>query len=412
MPQFSYVAKTKDSHTIKEVVVAPSQAELIVRLRQRGLFVVSVSEIKEKTKSPSVFSFSSQTKGKRNNIKLYDLTFFARNLSTTLYSGVTLLRSLEILSFQTESFKFEKILQEIGKAVKEGLSLSEAISKYPAVFSALWRGIVEVGEASGNLPFVLEKLASYLEMRMEFERKIKSALVYPSILLVAAVIAIGIFFTVILPKFSLLFKQFGVELPFLTKLLFQVTDFVTSNVVLIVMVMAVVVVALINYTRRPQTRRSWDRLKLHLPILGQLYFLASIERLTSTIYILLDSGLPVVYTLEVAARSVGNTLFEDSILQVKERVREGAPLSKELSRLQLFPLLISEMAKIGEETGTMPKVFHKIATHYQTELGTRVDRLVAAFEPIMIIVMGVIIGGLVVSLFLPLFRIASITKGL
>jgi len=412
MPQFSYVAKTKDARTIKEVVVAPSQAELVGRLRQRGLFVVSVSEVKEKTKSASAFSFSSRAKGKRNNIKLYDLTFFARNLSTTLYSGVTLLRSLEILSFQTESFKFEKILQEISKAVKEGLSLSEAISKYQAVFSPLWRGIVEVGEASGNLPFVLEKLASYLEMRMEFERKIKSALVYPSILLLAAVIAISVFFTVILPKFSMLFKQFGVELPLLTKLLFQVTDFITSHVLLIVVFITAIVVAFVNYTHRPQTRKSWDRLKLQLPIIGPLYFLASIERLTSTIYILLDSGLPVVYTLEVAARSVGNTLFEDSILQVKERVREGAPLSKELSRLQLFPLLISEMAKIGEETGTMPKVFHKIATHYQTELGTRVDRLVAAFEPIMIIVMGVVIGGLVVSLFLPLFRIASITKGL
>ncbi|MBN3039720.1 MAG: type II secretion system F family protein, partial [Candidatus Omnitrophica bacterium] len=161
----------------------------------------------------------------------------------------------------------------------------------------------------------------------------------------------------------------------------------------------------------PQTRRSWDRIKLQLPIVGQLFFLASLERLTSTIYILLDSGLPVVYTLEVSARSVGNTLFEDNILLVKERVREGASLSGEFSRLQVFPLLISEMAKIGEETGTMPKVFHKISTHYQIEMSTRVDRLVAAFEPMMIIVMGIVIGGLVVSLFLPLFNLATIAKG-
>jgi type IV pilus assembly protein PilC len=412
MPQFSYTAKTKDSHTVKEVVVAPSREELVARLRARNLFVVSISEIKEKTKSSSAFSFSSRTKGKRSNIKLYDLTFFARNLSTTLYSGVTLLRSLEILSSQTESFKFEKILQDISKNVKEGLSLSEAVAKYPVVFSTLWRGIVEVGEASGNLPFVLEKLASYLELRMEFERKIKSALVYPSILIVASTIALMVFFLIILPKFAELFKSFGADLPLFTRMLFSGTEFVLKNIVVLCITTVILIVVAINYIKRPATRRSWDKLKLQLPLVGSLFFLACIERLTSTIYILLDSGLPVVYTLEVAARSVGNTLIEENILQIKDRVREGASLSKELSNMQIFPLLISEMAKIGEETGTMPKVFHKIATHYQTDMSTRVDRLVSAFEPIMIIVMGVVIGGLVIALFLPLFRIASIAKGM
>jgi len=410
MPQYSYVAKTKDARTIKEVVVCPTRAELLNRLRQRGLFVVSVSEVKEKVKKSSFFSFTPKNKGKRSNLKLYDLTYFARNLATTLYSGVTLLRSLEILSVQTESFKFEKILKECGKHVKEGLSLSEAIAKYPAIFTPLWRGIIEVGEASGNLPFVLEKLAGYLELRMEFERKIKSALVYPVILVIAAAGAMGVFFIVILPKFSELFRNFGVELPIVTKLLFDLTDFITKHIIAILVTLTIIGVFVFNFIKQPQTRRSWDKLKIQLPLLGPMFFLASIERLTSTVYILLDSGLPVVYTLEVAARSVGNTLFEDNILMVKERVREGASLSAELSRLQLFPLLISEMAKIGEETGTMPKVFHKIATHYQTEMSTRVERIISAFEPIMIIFMGVIIGGLVVALFLPLFRLASIAK--
>ncbi|MBN3040827.1 MAG: type II secretion system F family protein, partial [Candidatus Omnitrophica bacterium] len=234
MPQFSYIAKTKDAKTIKEVVVTQSKAELLNRLRQRGLFVVSLKEIKEKTQKPGVFPFSPGNRGKRSNIKLYDLTYFARNLSTTLYSGVTLLRSLEILSVQSESFKLEKILKECGKNVKEGLSLSEAIGKYPSVFSALWKGIIEVGEASGNLPFVLEKLAIYLELRMEFERKIKSALIYPIILLIAASIAIAVFFLVILPKFKELFDSFGVDLPLLTQLLFNLTAFITHNILFII----------------------------------------------------------------------------------------------------------------------------------------------------------------------------------
>ncbi len=411
MPQFSYVAKTKDSQTVKEIVVAPSQQELLNRLRQRGLFVISVKEIKDEEKKPSLLSFSSAAKGKRSNIKLFDLTFFARNLATTLYSGVTLLRSLEILSVQSESFKFEKILQECGKYVKEGLSLSEAIGKYPQIFSSLWRGIIEVGEASGNLPFVLEKLASYLELRMEFERKIKSALVYPTILVIAATVAVSVFFVVILPKFAALFQQFGVELPFLTQVVFNIALFVKNKFVIIFLVLGGLGVGFFNFIKKPQTRRTWDRMKLRLPIMGSLFFLSALERLTSTMYILLDSGLPVVYTLEVAARSVGNVLFEDNILVVKERVREGASLSKEFSRLQIFPLLISEMAKIGEETGTMPKVFHKIATHYQVDLGTRVERLIVAFEPMMIIFMGVVIGFLVIALFLPMFKIATLARG-
>jgi len=175
--KFSYVAKTKDSKTIKDVEPATNQEELVLRLRSRGLFVISVTEIKEK--SSTYAGGGKHKKSRRKSVKLEDLTFLARNLAVTLSSGITLLRSLEILSAQTASEKMSKILVESGNYVRSGLSFSEAINKYPDVFPMLWQSIVEVGEASGNLPFGLDKLADYLEMRMEFERKIKSALIYP-----------------------------------------------------------------------------------------------------------------------------------------------------------------------------------------------------------------------------------------
>ena len=414
MTKFSYSAKTQDAKTIKDTEEAGSREELISKLRARGLFVVSVQEVKSGGASAG-FSLSSLPfvgkKGKRGSIKLYDLASFARNLATTLSSGVTLLRSLEILASQTESGKFEKILQNCGDHVRNGLSLHESIAKYPAIFTPMWQGVIEVGESSGNLPFVLEKLADYLEMRMDFERKIKSALIYPSILLIAATGATLFFFKVILPKFSELFEQFEIELPGPTQLMFDISKILEEQFIWIVLIMIGLGAFIYYAMKQPSVRKVWDEVKLRLPIVGQLSFLTCLERFTSTIYILLDSGLPLVYTMEVSARSIGNMYLEKNLMAAKDKVKDGASLSRELTRLNIFPLLVSEMAKIGEETGSMPQIFNKISQHYQKELSTRVERLIATFEPLMIVIMGVLIGAIVISLFMPLFKIATLGGG-
>ena len=404
MPKFKCTTRTKDNKTVKEVLFLSSKEEAINNFRARNLFIISVIEMKEK----SVGGLFSSHKGKRDKIKPYDLAFLARNLSTTLSSGVTLLRSLEILSYQSESIKLEKILKECSGYIKEGLSLSEAIIKYPKIFSHLWRGLIEVGEASGNLPFVLEKLADYLEIRISFERKIQGALIYPMILFFVAVGAVIVFFKFILPKFTTLFDQFNIELPLATKILFDISRLFEKHFILILFFMAVVIFGFVLFTKRPETRKTWDKIKLKIPLIGDLVFLAVLERLTSTIFILLDSGLPLIYTLEVVARGTGNSVLEKSLLQVTDRVRDGASLSDEFRKLDIFPLLISEMAKIGEETGSMPQVFNKIAVHYQKDLSSRIERLISAFEPIMIVLIGVVIGGIVIALFLPLFKLSTL----
>ena len=408
MPKFKYTAKTKDGKTIKEVLTLSTKEDVVARLRAKGLLIISIVEVKEKGGSSSFLSSFSTHKGKRAKIKPHDLAFLARNLSTTLSAGVTLLRSLEILSSQAESLTLEKILRRCGEYIKEGLSLSEAIVKYPKVFSPLWRGLVEVGEASGNLPFVLEKLADYLEIRINFERKVKGALIYPAILFFVAVGAVIIFFKFILPKFTTLFDQFDIELPLPTRIIFNISKFLETNFLLVLIIMAAIGFGFTLFTKRPETRKLWDGIKLKLPVIGELTFLAALERLTSTTFILLDSGLPLVYTLEVVARGTGNSILEKSLLQVTERVRDGASLSDEFRKLEIFPLLISEMAKIGEETGSMPQVFNKISAHYQKDLSSRIERLIAAFEPLMIVFIGIVIGGIVIALFLPLFKLSTL----
>lgn len=408
MPKFNYTAKTKEAQTIRDMEEATSREELIARLKARGLFIVSIKEVKVEKKESQLFSMLfSQKRSKRSSVKLYDLTFLARNLATTLSSGVTLMRSLEMLSSQTESGTLEKILRKCQDDIRGGLSLSETIMKYPKVFSVLWQGIIEVGEASGNLPFVLEKLADYLELRMEFERKVKGALIYPAILLVVASSALLIFFKVILPKFVVLFDQFNIELPTPTKVVFSISKFVEANFVFVLGIIIGGIVAFFLFKDRPEVRKPWDRISLKLPLIGSIFFYTAIERFTSTMYILLDSGLPLVYTMDVAARSVGNSFLQKGVSYAKDRVKDGASMSDEIAKLNVFPFLISEMAKVGEETGSMPEIFRKLSVFYQKELGSRIDALIAAFEPLMIVVMGVVIGGVVISLFLPLFKIAT-----
>jgi len=411
MPKYLYIAKTKDSRTIKTVEEALSKKDLINRLKMRGLFIISIEEWEEKGRQSTISLFSSIFHGRQNkrlSVKLYDLTLLARNLAIMLSSGVTLSRSLDIISSQSESARLEKILKQCGDDIKRGLSLGEAVKRSPKVFNSLWQGVIEVGEASGNLPFVLDKLADYLELRSDLERKIKSAMIYPAILLTVAVIAVFLFFKIILPKFSTIFTQFNITLPLPTRVLFSISKFLENNFLSILGVTAASIFLFFIFKNNSKIRSIWDKVSLRLPILGGLILLASLERFTSTIYILLESGLPLVYTLEISARGVDNSLIAQRLFHIKGKVRDGAPLSEELEKEGIFPLLISEMSKIGEETGTMPEVFKKISEHYQKDLSLRIERLVAVFEPVMIVIMGIVIGSIVISLFLPLFKISTL----
>ncbi|MCF7917038.1 MAG: type II secretion system F family protein [Candidatus Omnitrophica bacterium] len=406
MPKFNYIVKNKEAKTIKGQEIVSSKGELISRLREKGLYIISLTQGEEKDKKNQ--NSLRKIKGKRSSLKLQDLTFLARNLATMLSSGVTLLRSLKLVSNQTESVKLAKVLQQCAKDIRNGFSFKEAVKKYPNIFSNLWTGIIQVGEASGNLPFVLNKLADYLEIRMEFERKIKGALVYPIILIVASLIAVFVFIKIIFPKFKDLFKQFDIELPELTKFILSVAGFLEENFFLIIGFIILAFVVFVFLKKKPETKFAIDKFMLKAPFIADIMFLIYIERFTSILHILLESGLPLVYSLTVASDSIGNQALQKQLQRVSERVKEGSSLSEELTKIGVFPVLVSEMAKIGEETGSMPDVFDKASKHYSKELTTKIDRLISAFEPLMIVVMGIVIGIIVIALFLPMFKISTL----
>lgn len=402
MALYQYIVKDKEGRKIKRVEEVSSKKELIEKLKNQGFFIVSIKEL-DKTKERGVF-----LRYKRKSLKQYDLVFFARNLAIALSAGLPLVRSLEVLSSQSESEKLSKILQGIIKEIKKGLSLSEAMAKFPQVFSSLWIGMVESGEASGSIVFTLEKLADYLEMRADFERKIKGFLIYPSILFTVAIFVVFIFFKFILPRFNEIIKQFDISLPLPTRILFNISKFVNEYIWLIILII-IGGIFLIWWGRKIGWGKIfWDRLILNIPFLGKIIRLVYLERYCSLMYILLESGVPIVYVLEIVSRSMGSVVFQKRIDQVKEGVKKGKGLASEIMKFSLFPPLISEIIHIGEEAGNLSQMFEKISTYYQKELSMCIERLVYIFEPIMIVIMAIIIGSIVISLFLPLFKISTL----
>lgn len=408
MPKYSYIAKTRDAKKIRDVEEAVSQDDLISKLRTRGLFIIAIKKVGEK-KEHTARSLFKIKRGKRGSVKLDDLIIFCRNFATTLSSGITLVRSLDLLAAQTESGKLETILKDVSEEIKGGLSLSEAIARYPRVFSTVWVAIIKIGEASGNLPLVLDRLADYLDLRSDFERKLKSALVYPVILLFVGLTAVFVFFKFIMPRFSEIFAQLGVELPAITQIVLALGAFLEKYLLYIVIGVIPIIVLLSYFKKTSKGKVLFDKLSLNMPIMGRFIFLSCVERFASLMSILLESGVPLVFTLEHAALGSGNSIIERRLLSVKDRVKEGSSLSSEFDKVQLFPLLIVEMTKVGEETGTMPEVFKKLAGHYRRELTVRIERMIVAVEPLMIFFMGGFIGTIVIALFLPLFKMATIS---
>ena len=407
MESFFYIAKDKNSKTSRGQIQASSREEAIRLLQAQGLYIISLKKIE---KAQEREKYLSSQRFSHSRIKLEDLVLFTRQLATLLASGVPLLRSLETVSSQCASRKLSKVLLNMVGDIREGLSLTESISKYPSIFSSLWIGLVETGEASGNLSQVLDKLAGYLELRQEFMRKLISAIIYPLILLVASIAALLFFSLVILPKFKEIFSQFEVKLPFLTQLIFNIVTFVRTKFFWILGMLAILGICLRFFVKSSGGKEFLDRLKLNLPLLKDFFYTYFLERFTSTAYILFESGVPVVYALDVIQRSIDNIVFEETLERIKKEVKGGKSLSSELAKAGFFPPMVIEMTTIGEEVGNFPEMFSRLASHYQTALTTKVERFTSFFEPAMILFMGATIGIIVISLFMPLFQLASAVK--
>jgi len=411
MASFLYVARDKMGQKVTGALDASNEEELVVRLQAMELTVVNVFPASKEgldTLGPKDKIRTSFKNRRHSRINNNDLVLFCRQLTTLLSAGVTILKSLDTISKQVSSQKLYNVIESLKKDMGQGLSFHEALARHPKIFSELWINLVESGEASGNLAVVLDRLAVYLERNAEFKRRMISSIIYPAILLATSIIAL-LFLTVkIVPSFAEVFKSFNLTMPKPTQILIAISYFIRKTLLLAIILMAVFFYLLRSYIKTKDGRRNYERLAFKLPIFGEFFRALITERFSSEMSTLIESGVPILYSLEITEQSVGSVIIADLIRQIKEDVRAGKPLSQPLEKSGFFEPIVVQMVTIGEEIGELSQMLKRINTFYEEYVETFLDRFVAMFEPVVLIFMGLVIGLMVIGMFLPIFQLSRI----
>ncbi len=410
MPKFFYIARDRTGKKLSGLEEASNLEELVSRLQAKNLIVVSITpESKEVKPAVKLEGPSGGIRHKHIGIRHSDLVLFCRQLATLLGAGVTILKSLEIILKQVASRNLYKIIKNMAKDMEGGLSLHEAMAKHPKAFSDLWVNLMESGEASGNLAVVLSRLATYLERDADFKQKIISALIYPVILMTAGFGAL-LFLTIkIIPTFVDIFKGFNMRLPFLTLMLVAASDFL-KKFILIFLGLAIAAIFIFRaFIKTRDGRRAFENFLFKLPLFGNFFHGLVIERFSSEMSTLVESGVPILFSLEITERSVDNLIMADIIRQIKENVRDGKPLSQQLEKSGFFEPMVVQMVAVGEEIGELSQMFKRINDFYEEYVSTFLVRFTIIFEPIMLIFMGIVIAIMVIGMFLPILQLSQMT---
>ncbi|MEW6008082.1 MAG: type II secretion system F family protein [Candidatus Omnitrophota bacterium] len=413
MAKFIYTVISKDGRKQTNRAEAESEELLLNKLQAEGVTVVS---IREEVLSEGKIATEMQARARpspkvglsqHSGVKSSDLVIFARQLATMLSAGVNLLRCLEIISLQVTSRKLQSALETIKKDVSSGRNLSDSLAEHPKIFSKFWINLVTAGEASGSLPVVLDKLAFYLEAREAFKTKLISAMIYPLLLLVVALLANFAFLFFIVPRFYEIFSTFNIKLPLVTRILLSLSIFLRRGIIYIILGCIGLFFGLKNFISTGAGKRLFDKQQLQIPLLKGMIQAILMERFASQISMLLESGVPILYALEITQHGMGNVLMEDAVEHVKESVRQGKTFHAPLEESGLFPPMVTQMVAIGEEIGELPKMCNRIANYYQQYVETFIARLTSIFEPVMIVFMGLLIGAMVIAMYWPIFKLST-----
>jgi len=394
LPLFKYEAINEEGKAVNEKVEAASKKELIDKLKSKNVYIISVEEINEKNQR-SLFSSS--------RVKSSDVTMFLRQLATLLVTGVPIIVSLKILKDQTTNKKFGEILSDIHETIHKGSSFSEALKKYPSVFSELVFNMVETGEVSGSIDMVIERLAVHYEKNEIINKKIKSALVYPIILSIVAFIVVTFMLVFVMPTFMTMFESSGVEIATPTKILIATGNGIRKYWYIIAIVVAALNFFLKKYFNTPEGRIRLDGMKLKIPVLKTVVINITTARFSRTMSTMIYSGVPLLDALENVSKVVGNEVVRRDLMDVKEKVKRGNVLSAPMAEIEYLPSMLSSMIKIGEESGDIDGILDKTATFYENEVETSLQQLVSLFEPLLIVVLGVVLGFIIISMALPMF---------
>ena len=399
MAVFTYQGRGAGGTTGGEIE-AQDRTAAVGELRKRAILVTKINE-KAGGKTPS------KAGGK---VKDKELAIYTRQFSTMIDAGLPLVQCLNILAEQSESKNLRDVTGLVARSVEEGSTLAEALRRHPRTFDDLFVNLVDVGETGGILDTVFQRLAAYIEKAAALKRKVKSAMIYPSSIIGVAFLVIIFMLTFVIPVFTKMFKDLGADLPLPTLVVVWLSEFVRSYILLIIAGAIGCVFALRAYYRTENGRSTIDALLLKFPVIGTLIRKVAVARFTRTLGTLVSSGVPILEGLRITARTAGNKVVEKAVMQCRAAVTAGKTLAEPLKASGVFPPMVIQMISVGEQTGALDAMLSKIADFYDDEVDTAVGALMALLEPVMIVVLGVIIGGLVVAMYLPIFKLVTLIK--
>lgn len=409
MQKFTYTAKNATGLQVSGSVSASTESDAVGQLQKQSLTVLKV-----RPEGSGMFGFGLFGKrDPRPHVKSDDMVLFTRQMATMISAGIPLLEALEVQAEQVSDKGFRVAIRRIVERVRTGSDLSAALAEYPKIFKAIFVNMIRAGEASGQLDEILLRLAEYQEASVALRREIKAAMTYPVISL-ALITGITLFLMVgILPKFKLIFDNLmasnpKASLPGITKFMLNLSLAMRDHFVVGILAIIALVVALILYVRTGPGEWQWHWLKLRIPVFGALFSKVAMSRFSRTFATLIRSGVPILGALDIVAGTAGNRIVSDAVMQAKESVRQGNTLAEPLARSGIFPPMVTRMISIGEKSGAMESLLVKISEFYDQQVSATVESLTSLIEPLMIGVMGVMVGSIVLSVFLPILKLQQL----
>ncbi len=398
MPQYTYVVKSSDGQTVEGTMEAAHEGDVVNELRGRGFLIV---EVKKKGGSAH-----KQVKS-RKKVALDDVVMFTRQMATMIDAGLPLLQALSAMIEQMDNLNFKSVIEDVADDVESGSTLSEAMSKHPKAFDKLYCSMIKVGEASGMFAEILGKVATYLEEAAKLKRKVKSAMVYPSVVSGMALVITLFLLMKIVPVFKEIFEGFGSQLPMPTQVIVAISDVIRAYFLLVVLSIVGIVVACKMYYKTENGRMFFDKLQFKLPVFGDIFKKSALSRFTKTLGTLISSGVPMVQSMEIVESVAGNATIEYAIKGATKKIIAGEGVSGPLADAKIFPPLVVRMIDVGERTGKLDTMLQKISDFYDDQVNNAVSSLTSLIEPLLIGFLGVVVGGIVVCMFLPIFKLSE-----
>jgi len=399
---YMWKGKSPSGEILSGEYAADTKEDLIGYLRKRKIIITSV---REKSKEFNI------TMPWEKRVSVKDLGVFTRQFATMINAGLPMVQCLDILASQTEKPYFRQSIAAVMSDVEGGSTLGESMGKHPTIFSRLFVNMVEAGEAGGILDLILNRLAVYLEKADQLQRKIKSAMTYPTVVCVVATGATIFMLMFIIPTFARMFEDFGGKLPLPTQIVMMFSDFLRDYWYVLVISAVGITIAFKRFYKTNVGKTKIDGLLLKIPVLGMVLRKGAVARFTRTLGTLISSGVPILNGLDITGKTSGNKVIEDAVMATRESISQGNTISDPLKKSGVFPPMVTSMIAVGEQTGALDEMLEKIANFYDDEVDTAVDALTAVIEPAMIVVMGGVVGGMLIAMYLPMFKLINVVSG-